>query len=127
MLYDGVCGLCHRAVSWLLAHDRRGAFHYAPLQGETAAALRRLHPEIPSELATMVLVEDGRVHLRARAVLHAARHLGAPWRWVAPLRHLPAFLLDPFYWIVAKTRYRIFGKFDQCRLPSAKDRSRLLP
>ena len=127
VLYDGVCGLCHRAVAWLLKRDRERRFHFAPLQGETAARLRALHPDIPDDLSTVVYLEDGRVHVRSKAFLNAARHLPRPWRWAYHLRWLPAFVIDPFYWVVARTRYRIFGKHDTCTVPDVADRSRLLP
>lgn len=127
VLYDGVCGLCHRAVAWLLKRDRDHRFHFAPLQGDTAARLRALYPDIPTDLSTVVYVEDGRVHLRGKAFLHAAHHLSRPWRWAYHLRWMSAFLIDPFYWMVARTRYRIFGKHDTCKVPDVADRARLLP
>jgi predicted DCC family thiol-disulfide oxidoreductase YuxK len=127
VLYDGVCGLCHRMVRWIMAHDTAGRLHYAPLQGETAARLRAIHPTIPDDLDSVVFVEEGRVYLRSRAFVHVSRHLGRPWRWAHLLRWLPAFALDPLYWLIARTRYRVFGKFDSCQVPSAEDRERLLP
>jgi len=126
VLYDGVCGLCSRTVRWLMKRDG-GAFHYAPLQGETAARLRARHPRIPEQLDSVVYVEADRVHLRSKVFLHAARHLTRPWRWAWHFRWLPAFLLDPFYWLVAKLRYRLFGKFDSCKLPTTDERAKLLP
>lgn len=126
ILYDGVCGLCGKAVRWLIARDR-GRLAYAPLQGETAARLRALHPRIPTRVESVVLVDGGKVYLRSKAFLHVARHLTRPWRWAYGLRWLPAFLLDPMYWIVARTRYRLFGKYDACRLPTKDERARLLP
>ncbi len=126
VLYDGVCGLCQRSVQFLLARDGRKLW-YAPLQGETAAALRAIHPEIPATLESVVLVDDGRVYLRSKAFLHVARYLTAPWRWAYHLRWLPAFLLDLGYRLVARVRYRIWGKYDACRLPTADERAQLLP
>lgn len=126
VLYDGVCGLCQRSVQFLLARDRRQLW-YAPLQGETAAALRAIHPEIPATLESVVLVDDGRVYLRSKAFLHVARYLTAPWRWAYHLRWLPAFLLDLGYRLVARVRYRIWGKYDACRLPTSDERAQLLP
>lgn len=126
VLYDGVCGLCHRAVKWLVRRDG-GALRYAPLQGETAAALRRAHPEIPTDLDTIVYLEGGRVHLRAAAFFHLARHLRWPWRWAFALRRLPSWLVDPFYRLVARTRYRTFGRLGQCEVPSVAERAQLLP
>jgi predicted DCC family thiol-disulfide oxidoreductase YuxK len=127
VLYDGVCGLCHRTVRWLLARDREGRFRFAPLQGETAALLRARHPEIPKNLDSVVFVEEERVHLRSRAFVHAARHLGRPWRWAYVLRIIPAPLLDLAYRLIARIRYRVWGRFDECRVPDAAERERLMP
>ena len=126
ILYDGVCGLCAKSVRWLVKRDR-GRLHYAPLQGDTAARLRRLHPTIPEALESVVLVDRGKVYLRSKAFLHVSRHLTRPWRWAYAFRWFPAFLLDPLYRLVARLRYRIWGKTDACRLPTTHERQRLLP
>lgn len=127
VLYDGTCGLCHGAVKWLLAHEGDGRLLFAPLQGETAAALRRIHPSIPVTLESVVLVEDGRVHLRSKVFLFGAVHMRAPWRWAYHLRFLPGFFLDVAYRGVAAVRYSIWGRADLCTLPSPAQRARFLP
>ena len=127
VLYDGVCGLCSRTVVWLLARDGERRLAFAPLQGETAARLRALHPEIPLDLDTVVYLEPGGVHLRSRAFLHAARHLDPPWRWAFRLRWLPAPPLDLLYRLVARIRYRVWGRYDACRVPEGVDPGRFLP
>ena len=114
-------------AGWALRHDRERRLWFAPLQGGTAARLRALHPGIPAALEGVAFVEEGRLHLRGRALLLAARHLPAPWRWAAPLARLPAWLLDPPYRLVARVRHRVWGRFDGCRLPDAPDPGRLLP
>lgn len=125
VLYDGTCGLCHRSVQWLSRRDR-GQLWYAPLQGETAAALRARFP-IPPTLSSVVLIDGDRMFLRSKVFLHAARYLTRPWRWAYALRWLPGVVLDPPYWLVAKLRYRLFGKFDTCQVPTVEQRARLLP
>lgn len=127
VLYDGVCGLCSRTVAWLAARDPRRRLAFAPLQGETAARLRALHPEIPAGLDAVVYLEPGGVHLRSRAFLHASRHLPPPWRWAYRLRWLPAAPLDLAYRVVARLRYRVWGRSDACRLPDGVDPGRFLP
>jgi len=127
VLYDGVCGLCARSVRWILRHERDHALRFAPLQGDTAAALRARHPRIPAELSTVVLVDGGRVHLRSQAFMHLARHLRRPWRWLYHLRWIPGFLPDLGYRVVARVRYRVFGKHDACELPAPDQRARFLP
>jgi len=126
VLYDGECGLCNRSVKFLIKRDG-GQLYYAPLQGETAAALREQFPEIPTTLESVVLVEDGKVRLRSKAFLYGAKFLTTPWRWAYYLRWLPAFLLDLGYRVIARIRYRVWGKYDTCQLPTTDERAKLLP
>ena len=130
VLFDGVCGFCDDAVQWLLAHDPAGRLHFAPLQGETAARLRRLHPEIPEDLDTMVFVESGagspRVFVRSQAIWRTCAELAGPWRWLAWLRWLPRALSDAGYRGFARNRYRWFGQLDACRIPDTAQRQRFL-
>ena len=127
VLYDGVCGLCDHAVQFLLRVDRRKVFMFAPLQGETTAALRGRHPEISEKIDTVVYVEDGRVHQRSRAFVRLARQLPYPWRALSWLWIVPRPLADLVYRLVARIRYRVFGKFDTCRIPAPGERARFLP
>jgi len=125
VLYDGVCGLCNRAVDWLITRDG-GQFAYAPLQGETAARLRERFPNIPTTIESVVFIDGDRMFVRAKAFLHLSRYLPAPWRWLSGLRWLPAFLVDLPYRLIARLRYRIWGKLDACRLPQPGEAGRLL-
>lgn len=130
VLYDGVCGFCDGAVRWLMARDPEGRFHFAPLQGETAAALRRRHPAIPEDLETMVYVESGpdgeRIHLQSGAVFAIVGELDGPWRLLAFLRWLPRPFSDACYRLFARYRYRIFGKLDACPVPDPSVRARFV-
>ncbi|MGE5184016.1 MAG: thiol-disulfide oxidoreductase DCC family protein [Acidobacteriota bacterium] len=127
LLYDGTCGLCHRSVRFILKHERDHELVFAPLQGETAAALRASHHGIPEALESVVLVDDGRIRLRSKAFLYSARHLRAPWRWAYAWRWLPAFLLDLGYRVIAAIRYRVWGRAELCDLPAPEHRARFLP
>ncbi|MCW5805767.1 MAG: DUF393 domain-containing protein [Deltaproteobacteria bacterium] len=127
VLYDGTCGLCARSVRWILRHERDRELRFAPLQGETAAALRPRYPNIPETIDTVVFVDGERAHLRSKAFLYLARHLKAPWRWSYAFRWFPGFLLNLGYRLVAALRYRLFGRVDACELPSPENRARFLP
>jgi predicted DCC family thiol-disulfide oxidoreductase YuxK len=126
VLYDGTCGLCHRLVRWIMRHEREPVLQFAPLQGETAAALRARFPNIPGNIDTVVLVDDDRAYLRSKAILRSTRYLHAPWRWAYALRWLPAPLLDLGYRVVAAVRYRLFGRADACEVPAPAQRARFL-
>ena len=127
VLYDGQCGLCDRTVQWLLRKDRAGALRFAPLQGETARELRAGGLDLTEDLDTVVFVDDGKLFVRSRAFTRVARYLPVPWRWGAALRVVPTFVLDLVYRLVARTRYRLFGRLDSCRVPSGEERARFLP
>ena len=127
VFYDGVCGLCAALVRWIFAHERDHAIRFAPLQGETCARARARYANIPASIDTVVFVTRGRAYLRSKAILHAAQHLRAPWRWGYALRWLPGPLLDLGYRVVASVRYRIWGHADACGLATPEQRVRMLP
>jgi len=127
LFYDGVCAMCNGIVKFMLRFDEGRVFHFAPLQGETAALARTLHPGFPSGIETVVYVRRGEVFLQSRAAALAMQQLPYPAKAISWLRFLPAWLTDFFYDIIARTRYRIFGKYDHCPLPPADVRDRFLP
>jgi len=127
LLYDGTCGLCARSVRWILDHERDHDIVFAPLQGATGARARARYPRIPTSIDTVVYIIGDRAHLRSKALLHAARHLRAPWRWGYAARWIPGFVLDLAYRVVAAVRYRIWGHADACSLVGPEQRRRFLP
>jgi predicted DCC family thiol-disulfide oxidoreductase YuxK len=127
LYYDGVCGLCDHLVRFVLRRDRRDRFRFAPLQSELARRTLAAAGRDASDLDTVyVRTRDGRLLDRARAVLWVIAELGGAWRLVRVFGVLPTFLLDAVYRLVARTRYRLFGRFDACRLPSAEEREKFL-
>jgi len=112
IFYDGSCGLCHRAVRFILAEDRRGeAFRFAPLGGDVfrAAAPEGRRGALPDSL--VVLTAEGELLSRSSAVLYVMRRLGGMWRIVALIgRLIPVAWRDGGYDAVARTRYRLFRK-----------------
>jgi predicted DCC family thiol-disulfide oxidoreductase YuxK len=127
VFYDGVCALCHRVVRFLLRADRRRMLTFAPLQGETATELRKTMPNLPTDLTSVAYVEDGKLFVESRASARLSRHLPWPWRVAVVLGWLPRPLVDFFYRIVVRYRYRVFGKYEQCSLPNPSERARFLP
>lgn len=128
LFYDGVCGLCDQMVQFVLTRDAGAVFRFAPLQGPTAAELLPPRGADPSKLDTVyVLTDDDRLLRRSRAILYACGRLGWPWKGLRAFGLLPTFLTDLGYKAVAALRYRLFGKFDACRMPAPAEKARFLP
>jgi predicted DCC family thiol-disulfide oxidoreductase YuxK len=131
VLYDGVCGLCNRLVQFLLKRDTHDRFRFASLQSDfTAQALRR-HGLDPADLDTVYVIRDfgqsrERLLARSDAVLFMLNRLGGIWRVTALGQVLPRALRDLVYQLVARNRYRVFGKHESCMLPAPQHRQKFL-
>jgi predicted DCC family thiol-disulfide oxidoreductase YuxK len=131
ILYDGVCGLCNRLNRFVLARDPAGRFRFAALQSARAREILTRHGRDPRDLDTLYLVlgygrADERLLRKSDAALWILRALGFPWRASAALRVLPVGLRDLGYDLVARTRYRLFGRYETCPLPEPRYRARFL-
>ncbi len=125
VLYDGDCGLCQRSVRWLLARDRAARLTFAPLGGETARSAGVDPGE--ADLSTLRYVTGGLTYTRSRAFFALLRIVDSRWSWLTVFRFLPAWLTDLPYRLIARWRYRIFGRADACTLPSPSEAARFLP
>ena len=126
LFFDGVCNLCSATVQFVIARERMQTLRFASLQSATAA---RLLPPLgvdPSALESLVLLQDGQVSVRSTAALLTARHLRAPWSWLAVFLTVPRVLRDVVYGAIAVNRYRLFGRQDACWLPSPTLKARFL-
>ena len=127
LFFDGVCGLCDRLVQFVLRRDRPARFRFAALQSELAATTLRRFGKDAADLDTVyLLTDDARLLQKSRAIFFVLRALGLPWSLVTVFAILPTAITDWFYDRVAHNRYRIWGKRDSCRLPSADERARFL-
>ncbi len=137
ILYDGVCGLCNRLNQLVLRRDREGIFLFASLQSPLAARILARHGANPQDLDTVYVVlshdltkeaqTDERLLPRSDAVIFVLKGLGGIWKVLGSfVQLLPRFLRDWGYRVVARNRYRVFGRFEAGMLPSAQDRSKFI-
>ena len=132
LLYDGVCRLCNRLTQFILWHDHNAVFQFASLQSPFAARILARHDSSPSDLDTIYVVlnynqANESLLPRSDAVLFVLYKLGGFWRFTGRLfALLPHSLRDWAYRLVARNRYRIFGRYDSCPIPSPSTRNRFL-
>jgi predicted DCC family thiol-disulfide oxidoreductase YuxK len=132
LLYDGVCGLCNRLVQFVLRHDNDAVFRFAALQSALSARILTRHGANPTDLDTFYVVlnhdqNSEQLLARSDAVVYVLKQLGGFWQIAAYLMGvLPRVLRDWGYGIVARNRYRMFGRHDTCPVPSAETRARFI-
>jgi len=126
VVFDGVCNLCAHSVRFILAHEQHPALAFAPVQSIAGARLMREAGLDPEDARTFLLVSEGNAYVKSDAALRVARFLRMPWRLIAMLRVVPRPLRDLVYDIVARNRYRWFGRSDTCIVPSEAIRARFV-
>lgn len=123
VVFDTQCLLCNGWVQFLLKHDKNDVFRYASIQGPTGQRLLAKAGLRVEGLQTLLLVEpDGTTWQHTEAILRVLHHLGWPWRlaWAAAV--VPAPLRNALYRLVARNRYRWFGRSETCLVPTAVSR-----
>ena len=126
IVFDGECLLCSRTAQFVLKHDRRRRFRLTTAQGESGQGLYRALGLRADAFETMLVVRDGRAFTESDAALAIASGLGWPWRAVSAARIVPRPLRDAVYRLVARNRYRWFGRRDACWAPTPEVADRII-
>ena len=126
ILFDGVCNLCNSSVQFVIRRDKKGSFRFASLQGRSGQQyLQQYHLPV-DDFNSFVLIENNKVYTRSTAALRVARQLGGGWKLLYGFIVIPRFIRDAVYNLVAKNRYRWFGKKEACMIPSPELKARFL-
>lgn len=125
VLFDGVCSLCNASVDFIIKRDHAKHFRFASLQSEAAQKALASHSQVVT-LDSIVLIENDQVFSESTAALRIARHLGWMWASLYVLIIVPRIFRDPLYRLIARNRYRWFGKRDTCRIPTSEERTLFL-
>lgn len=125
VFFDGVCNLCNSSVDFIVRNDKNHSLKIASLQGETAKKL--LSKDQIKNLDSLVFWSEGEVYERSTGALKIASFLKFPWNLLSLFLVLPSFFRDFFYKLIAKNRYKLFGKKKSCRLPTPSEKAVFLP
>lgn len=125
VFFDGICGLCNNFIDLLMQEDRGRVLYFSPLQGSTAQERIAEHLALPVE--TVIYQRNGRTFTKSSAALRILSDIGGVWKVMTILLVIPAFMRNAVYDLVARNRYRWFGKKESCRMPTPEERARFLP
>ena len=126
IFFDGVCNFCNFWVNFVLERDKKDIFRFAALQSEKAIEFANKIDLDISNPDTFVLLVDGEFYTKSTASLIVCKELKSPIRILYPLIITPKFFRDFIYDLVAKNRYKIFGKRESCRIPTEAEKSKFL-
>lgn len=128
LFFDGVCNLCNTAVQFIIRHDKDGKIHFASLQSAAGKVAQDAVLTAKGYVPDSLIFLDGSVYYTGSdAALHAAAYLDGGWKGLRHLRIFPRVLRDAVYGLVARSRYRLFGKRDSCMMPTPELRQRFVP
>tara|TARA_Y100000590_G_scaffold408184_1_gene499067 strand:+ start:1047 stop:1451 length:405 start_codon:yes stop_codon:yes gene_type:complete len=123
IIYDGICVLCNKFVIWVLDRDKRNVFNISSLESDFT---KKNFPELKKIDSVALIMKDGKILQKSKAVNHILKGINRLKFLRIILKFLPLFISNFFYDIVAKIRYRIFGKHYSCPLPNPDYESRFL-
>ena len=125
ILYDGVCIFCSRWVRFVIARDTARRFRFTPIQSDYGTRLAKTFGIDPDDPDTNAVVHGGIAWMKSDAALTVLSHLPG-WGWTRALFAVPKPLRDSVYSLIARNRYKIFGKYETCFVPDADMRARVL-
>jgi predicted DCC family thiol-disulfide oxidoreductase YuxK len=125
ILFDGVCNFCNSSVQFIIKRDSTGIYQFTSLQSDIGQKLLTEH-NVPTELDSFIYLEDNNVYFKSTAALKVCRNLKGLWKLVYIFIIIPRPLRDMVYEIIARNRYKWFGKRDACMIPSPEQWKRFL-
>ena len=126
VLFDGICNFCNGSVNFILKRDRKKVFRFAAMQSRAGQEILTEFGLPLDDFDSMVFVEDGKAHTKSTAVLRIVRRMDGLWPVFYPLIFLPRAVRDAGYSLIARNRYRWFGKRDVCMVPTDDMKERFL-
>ena len=126
ILFDGVCNLCNNSVQFIIKKDKKKQFLFTSLQSDAARDILLQFQLKNSEMNSILLIENGEVYQKSDAILKIVKYLNGIWKMSYGFIIIPKFIRDYVYMLIAKNRYRWFGKREVCMIPTKELQMRFL-
>lgn len=126
VFYDGVCNFCNSSVNFIIRHERNDELKFAALQSDIAQEFLTQRELKSMDFDSIIYTDGDTLYLKSSAAFEIAGFLNAPWYYIRIFKFLPKFITDFFYDLIAKNRYKIFGRSDACIIPSQEIRNRFI-
>ena len=127
ILFDGVCNLCNSSINFVIRHDKKNQFLFAPLQGRLGEHFTKERGVDTLKTDSIILLEPGvAYYTKSSAALKIGMAFGGGWKLLGIFEWIPTVFRDYLYDIIAKNRYRWFGRLDSCMIPTPELKAKFL-
>lgn len=126
ILFDGICNYCNGVVNFIIRQDKKKVFLFATLQSNFGQNILKENNLPLDVFETFLLIDNGKLYKKSTAGLKLYNKLPWYWKWTQIFWIVPKFFRDWVYNIIAKNRYKWFGKKEKCMVPTAELRARFL-
>ena len=126
LLFDGVCNLCNGSVLFVIKRDKKKQIRYAAIQSKQGKMLMEKYGIEEAYLGSLIFIDEGKVYLRSTGALRLCKYLNGLWPMLYLLVIIPPFIRNFFYNTISKYRYKLFGKYETCMVPTNELKSLFL-
>ncbi|MEX0997601.1 MAG: thiol-disulfide oxidoreductase DCC family protein [Flavobacteriaceae bacterium] len=126
ILFDGVCNLCNGSVVFIIKRDEKDVFRFAAIQSEEGQELIQKHKIDTSKVDSILLLDGENFYAKSTAALKIAKHLSGGYPLLYGFMILPRFFRNWVYEIIARNRYKWFGKKESCMIPTPELKAKFL-
>ena len=126
LLFDGVCNLCNNWVQFVINRNKSRSIVFSSLQSDSGQELLKAHNLAHEDFDSLVVFHKGKVYKKSKGVFILVSKLDFPWPILGVFRIIPTFISNKVYDLIARNRYNLFGKKDQCMLPDESTKDRFL-
>jgi predicted DCC family thiol-disulfide oxidoreductase YuxK len=126
VVFDGICNLCSWGVKFIIRRDYKNKFLFTPMQSKIGPQLLVNHGIQTENTETFLLIKDGKPYTKSDAVFEIVAEFKPAWKILFIFRFFPKAIRDFAYGVIAKNRYKLFGRKDQCMIPSPDIKAKFL-
>jgi len=126
VLFDGVCNYCNAMINFIIRQDKKKKYLFATLQSEFGRRLLHQWNLPVNSFDSFLVFDNGKLYSKSTAALRLYNQLPWYWKWTQLFWIFPKFLRDAVYNVIARNRYKWFGKKDECMVPSPEIKERFL-
>jgi predicted DCC family thiol-disulfide oxidoreductase YuxK len=127
VLFDGVCNFCNDSVRFIIKRDKNDRFRFASLQSDLGKKMTDERGIDTQKIDSIILIDIGNAYyLKSTAALEIAKQLSGLWPLMGIFLYLPEGFRNVFYDLIARNRYKWFGKKEECPLPTPEERKKII-